>query len=194
MAGAGRHHGRVSKRHRVFISYHDELDENYKKRFELRFGNAHGALVSAAVDLGEINPSLPTVAIRRKIRDEYLRDASVTVVLVGELTWQRRYVDWEISSTLQNTQLHRRGGLLGILLPAYYKAYSGGKRGTWDPHTIPPRLLDNVEAGYATLHEWSEDVNAVRTWIHDAYLRKTRTEPDNGRDHFGRNHTGRRWW
>ena len=179
--------------HKVFISYHHELDESYKKIFELRFGNTCGTIISAGVDLGDINPNLPTETIRQKIRDEYLRDSSVTVVLVGELTWQRKHVDWEISSTLRDTKLKSRGGLLGILLPAYQAAYSGGKHGKDDTHTIPPRLHDNVEAGYAKLYEWSENASDVQTWVHEAYLRKARVEPNNGRDLFGKNHGGSRW-
>jgi len=183
----------MSVRHKVFISYHHELDEVIKKRFALRFGSLHGTILSAGVDLGDIDPSLHPETIRQKIRDEYLREASVTVVLVGALTWQRKYVDWEISSTLRDTKLHARGGLLGILLPEYRAAHPGGGRGQDDPHTIPPRLHDNVEAGYAKLHDWSEDAGDVKTWVHEAYLRKARVEPSNDRDLFGKNRSGSGW-
>ncbi|MEQ1730501.1 MAG: TIR domain-containing protein, partial [Vicinamibacterales bacterium] len=159
----------MSKLHRVFISYHHALDESRKKIFELRFGNSCRAIISAAVGLGDINPELPTETIRQKIRDEHLRDASVTVVLIGRLTWQRKHVDWEISSTIRNTQLNPRGGLLGIVLPSYYEAYYAGKAGKYDSHTIPPRLHDNVVAGYAKIYSWSEDAGEVQGWIHDAY-------------------------
>jgi hypothetical protein len=115
------------------------------------------------------------------------------VVLVGERTWQRKHVDWEISSTHRDTKLHSRGGLLGILLPAYHKAHRGKMRSKDDPRTIPPRLHDNVDAGYAKLYDWSEDASDVQTWIHEAFLRKSRVEPNNNRDLFGKNHAGRRW-
>jgi hypothetical protein len=183
----------MSKPHRVFVSYHQELDEKYKERFVHRFGGAYGTIISAGVDLGDIDPNLRTETIRTKIRDEYLRSASVTVVLVGKLTWQRKYVDWEIASTLHDTKLHARGGLLGILLPVYRTACRDGKHGRGDPHTIPPRLHDNVEAGFAKLYDWSESGRDVRAWIHEAFLRKTRVEPDNHRNPFGRNQSGRRW-
>jgi len=183
----------MSRLHKVFISYHHALDESYKKIFELRFGNAFGAIISAAVDLGDIDPNLPTETIRQKIRDEHLRDSSVTVVLVGELTWQRKHVDWEIASTLRDTKLNPRGGLLGILLPAYHKAYFGGTPGKYDPHTIPPRLNDNVDVDYAKVYAWSEDPDHVRQWVHEAYLGKEKVIPNNGRALFGRNHTGKRW-
>jgi hypothetical protein len=183
----------MSKLHRVFVSYHHELDENYKKQFVLRFGDAYGTIIPAGVDLGDIDPILPTETIREKIRDEYLRGASVTVVLVGALTWQRKHVDWEISSTLYDTKRHSRGGLLGILLPTYRTAHLGHKHDKGDLHTIPPRLHDNVEAGYANLYDWSEDCGDVRAWIHAAFLRRGRVGPDNRRDLFGKNHTGSGW-
>ena len=183
----------MSKLHRVFVSYHHELDEKYKKRFVLRFGDAYGTIIPAGVDMGDIDPHLRTETIRTKIRDEYLRNASVTVVLVGTLTWQRKHVDWEVSSTLHNSKLHSRGGLLGILLPAYRTACLDDRHGKDDPHTIPPRLHDNVEAGYAKLYDWSESSGDVQAWIHEAFLRRSRVEPDNHRDPFGRNQAGSGW-
>jgi len=185
-------HG-MGKLHKVFISYHHALDESYKRIFELRFGNAFGAIISAAVDTGDIDTSLPTETIRQKIRDEHLRDASVTVVLIGEMTWQRKHVDWEISSTLRDSKLNPRGGLLGIVLPAYHKAYYQGKTAHYNPYTIPPRLYDNIKSKYATLHNWNEDADLVAQWIHDAYLRKSNMIPDNSRELFSRNRTADDW-
>lgn len=183
----------MSRRHKVFVSYHHELDESRKKIFELRFGNSYDVIVPGAVQVGDIDPNLPHETIRQKIRDEYLRDASVTIVLVGARTWQRRHVDWEISSTLRDTALNPRGGLLGVILPGYYDAYYGGRRGRFDPNTIPPRLWDNVQCGFAKLHDWSEDHAQVQDWVHEAYLRKGRLQPDNSRDLFRNNRSGDRW-
>jgi hypothetical protein len=183
----------MSRPHKVFISYHHELDESYKQRFERRFGELYHTMIPAGSELGDIDPNLLAETIRENIRDEYLRDASVTVVLVGKLTWQRKHVDWEISSTLYDSNLKSRGGLLAILLPPYRPAILGGKRGKHDPHTLPPRLHDNVKAGHAKLYDWSEDASDVQTWIHEAFLRKSRVEPNNNRDLFGKNHAGSRW-
>src|SRR5690349_14907581 len=52
-----------------------------------------------------------------EIRRKYLGDASVTIILIGTCTHSRRYVDWEIKSSL------RRGtnvpnGLLAYVLPS----------------------------------------------------------------------------
>ena len=58
-----------------------------------------------------------TETIRQQIRDNFIRDATVTVVLIGPCTWQRKHVDWEIGSSLRKTKRNSRCGLLGILLP-----------------------------------------------------------------------------
>lgn len=179
----------MSKRHRVFVSYHHALDENYKKIFELRFGNAFGAIVPGSVQVGDIDPNLPPDTIRQKIRDDYLRDTSVTVVLVGAETWQRKHVDWEIGSSIRHTEFNPRSGLLGILLPSYPRPAPN----KYNQHTIPPRLHDNIQCGFATIHNWSEDAATVQDWIHDAYLRRSRVIPDNSRDSFGKNRTGSAW-
>ena len=76
-------------------------------------------VVDRSVGEGDIDESLKDGTIHRTIRDHFIRDATVTIVLVGPRTWQRKYVDWEISSSLMNTQLNPRCGLLGILLPSH---------------------------------------------------------------------------
>jgi hypothetical protein len=183
----------MSNRHKVFVSYHHALDESYKKIFELRFGNKFGAIVPGSVNFGEIDPNLPTDTIRQKIRDEYLRDTSVTVVLIGALTWQRKHVDWEIGSSIRDTKANPRSGLLGILLPTYDKYYGRVDRSKYNHGTIPPRLYDNIKCGFASIHNWSEDAETVQGWVHQAYLRKSTKQPDNSRSSFGKNRSSDAW-
>ena len=101
-------------RHKVFISFHEQ-DIEYKERFVRMMGKR---MVDRSVDTGDIDGTgLKTTTIRQKIRDEYIRDASVTIVLVGPCTWQRMHVDWEIGASIRKTKKNPRCGLLGILLP-----------------------------------------------------------------------------
>jgi hypothetical protein len=179
----------VSNRHKVFVSYHHALDESYKDSFELRFGSVFGAIVPGSVDDGDIDLNLPTETIRQKIRDEYLRDTSVTVVLIGAQTWQRKHVDWEIGSSIRQTEYSPRSGLLGILLPTYSRTDPT----KYNPHTIPPRLYDNIKCEFATIYSWSDNPTTVQGWIHDAYVRKSTKQPDNSRAAFGNNRTGTGW-
>ena len=98
----------------MFVSFHEQ-DIRYKERFvELM----RGRIQDRSVDTGSIDDAgRKTDAIRNKIRDDYIRDATVTVVLIGRCTWQRKHVDWEIGGSLRRTKTNPRCGLLGILLP-----------------------------------------------------------------------------
>ena len=108
-----------TQRHKVFVSYHHANDQYYRNEFEKLFVDIHDVMVSKSVQIGDIDPGLSDDRIRQKIRDEYLRDSTVTVVLIGEQTWQRKHVDWEIGSSIRQTEYSSRSGLLGIILPSY---------------------------------------------------------------------------
>ena len=101
-------------RHKVFVSYHHANDQWDREKFETLFSTYYGVMISKSVQIGDINPFLSTDSIRQKIRDEYLRDSTVTVVLVGKETWKRKHVDWEIASSIRQTKLNSRSGLVGI--------------------------------------------------------------------------------
>jgi len=146
-------------------------------------------MVSKSVQIGEIDPVLPTETVRQKIRDEYLRDSTVTVVLVGTETWKRKHVDWEIGSSIRDTKLNSRSGLFGIILPTYPLYYQR----QYNPYTIPPRLHDNIECKYAGLYIWSEDPNTVANWIQIAFERRNTVPPNNSFPSFGNNRQGDRW-
>ena len=55
---------------------------------------------SRSVKIGAIPNGLTLDEISRRVRDDYLSDSTVTVVLVGKDTWRRKHVDWEIAATL----------------------------------------------------------------------------------------------
>ena len=183
----------VNDRHRVFVSYYHTEDQDYRERFEGLFSDIHDIMVSESVEIGDIDPYLKTDTIRQKIRDEYLRNSTVTVVLVGAHTWQRKFVDWEIGSSLRHTEKNKRSGLLGILLPTYPKRFGGTSK--YNRYTIPPRLYDNIACGFAKLYNWSDDPDQVQSWIHEAFKRRHENlPPDNSRNSFKNNRTGERWY
>lgn len=177
----------MAKRHKVFVSYHHKRDEYYKKSFEKLFGRN---FISKSVELGYINPYIKTETIRRKIRDEYLRDSSVTVVLVGLETWKRKHVDWEISSSIRNTTFNPRSGLLGIILPTH----PNYRTKAYNQYIIPPRLIDNIKCGYAKIYKWTQSSINIQNRIHAAFLRKNRVLPNNSRQMFKNNRSGLRWY
>lgn len=175
--------------HKVFVSYHHANDQVYRDAFERMFSLISGTFISKSVQIGEIMPGLNTETIRAKIRDEYLRDSTVTVVLIGTQTWQRRHVDWEISSSIRETKLSTRSGLLGILLPTHPSFHTTG----YDASTVPPRLASNQRCGYANIYNWTTDSTKVSAWIQSAFDRRLTVEPDNSYPHFVNNKSGDRW-
>ena len=172
-------------RHKVFASFH-HADDVYKEAFGEMM---EGDIIDKSVSDGDIDDSrIATDTIRRIIRDGFIRDATVTVVLVGKCTWQRKHVDWEIGSSLRATKLNSRCGLLGLLLPGH-PDYT---RDTYRRHLIPPRLADNAQGvdPYASIYNWTTDSQSIRRWIHAAFERRRAVSPDNRRRQFRYNRSG----
>lgn len=172
--------------HKVFVSFHHD-DQDYKDYF-VRFAGSE--FIDKSVGDGDIDDGyLSTETIRQKIRDDFIRDATVTVVLIGPCTWQRKHVDWEIGSSLRDTKQNSRCGLLGILLPDHPDYGS-------EPinlHLVPPRLADNCRGNdpYALIYNnLFSQISDVRGWIHRAFERRYIADPDNGRRQFVQNKSG----
>ena len=123
----------LTPRHKVFVSFHHAKDEYYKDLFCRAMGSD---IVDKSVEDGDIDTQFKTDTIRGKIRDEFIADATVTVVLVGRCTWQRKHVDWEIGSSLRDTKKNSRCGLLGIWLPTHLDH----GRQTYRPRLLPPQV------------------------------------------------------
>lgn len=104
-------------KHKVFISYHHSNDQGYKEAL-IDWSDNNDIFIDASVDTGDIDENLSDDAIRQKIRDEYLRDSSVTILLVGTETKNRKHIDWEIYSSMYDGQVNKKSGVLVINLPS----------------------------------------------------------------------------
>ena len=147
--------------HKVFISYHHKDDyevcnfvTKYSNSYENTFikrivGNEYGT---------EINSNNPEYTMR-VIRENYLTDSTVTIVMIGKETYKRKYVDWEIASTLRNDQNNKRSGLVGIFLPGCNQFNT----------PIPDRLLDNLKSGYAKLYNYPTNSYQLSQIIEEAF-------------------------
>ena len=186
-----------TKRHKVFISYFHEDDQEYKDRLVQALDSK---AVDKSVSQGDIrDEGLHIDEIRRRIRDDHIADATVTIVLIGPCTWQRKHVDWEISASLIDRQNNQRCGLLGLLLPSRPDYEKSPQRR--NPRLIPPRLALNVGGNnpFAVIYDWPRNGLARKLLpkIHTAFLRRTKTPwPDDSLDLFRNNRGGdcRRGW
>lgn len=162
--------------HEVFISYHHANDESYKEVL-LAHNILRPMFIDGSVDTGEIDEDLSDQAIREIIRDRYLRDTTVTLVLVGTQTRGRKHVDWEVFSSMIDGSVNKKSGIIAIMLPSVakgiYSAHDGERElypdlTIWTPVTtfsearskypyLPDRLLDNIVAQDArvSVTEWS---------------------------------------
>lgn len=103
-------------RHKVFVSYHAadavEVVDFVEKYDDVFIARAIGM----EEDGSDIIDSTNVDYIRRTIREKYLKDSTVTLVLVGACTWARKFVDWEIYSSLRSNP--SPNGLLAVQLPS----------------------------------------------------------------------------
>ena len=102
--------------HRVFISHHHDNDQWHKEEL-VKFGEQNKIFIDQSIETDDIDEDLPDETIRTKIRDEYLKDSTVTIVLVGTETRRRKHVDWEIYSSMYDGTVNKRSGILAINLP-----------------------------------------------------------------------------
>ena len=176
-------------RHNVFVSYHDKNDRYYRDKFEVLFDETYDLLISKSVQDGDIPENESPENVQRIIRDDYLRDSTVTVVLIGTETWKRKHVDWEIASSIRKTKHSSRSGLIGLLLPSRDDFKSKG----FTRNTIPPRLYDNQKCGYAKIYNWRTDPDFIHKIVHEAFLRRDEVLPVNSRILFVNNRSGEKW-
>lgn len=172
-------------RRKVFISYH-HADQREVEQFVQTFDHERNLFIYRALGLADdIINSYDTDYVMRRIRELYLRDSTVTVVLIGKCTWARRYVDWEIQASLRRGQTVTPNGLLGIVLP------SAGRN-----PTPPERLRTNLKGansdeGYARWYWYPQRKDSLVNWIEDAFQSRTSRAHliVNPRDRFTYNRT-----
>lgn len=151
--------------HKVFISYHHANDQQYKESL-VKWAEENDIFRDWSVDTGDISEDLADEQIREKIRDEYLKDSSVTILLVGTETKRRKHIDWEIYSSMYDGRVNKKSGIIVINLPtincSYYTASHSGEKETVFPENtswisiserekyerrypyMPDRIVDNL--------------------------------------------------
>ena len=169
-----------STRHKCFISYH-ATDTDEVAAFLDDFGSEFIAKTIGVTDEDDFIDSENTDYIMDQIRTKYLGLSTVTIALIGKCTWSRRYVDWEVYSSLRGSKHSTVNGLLAIHLS------SGASSGA----SLPGRVGDNVtraadgsDIGYARYHVYPSAKQILRDLISDAYTSRATRESliDNTRD------------
>lgn len=102
--------------HNVFISFHHDNDQMYKEAL-VEWGKKYNIFIDGSVEIGEIPEDWDSQQIRNYIRDEHLKDTSVTILLVGTETQKRKHIDWELYSSMYDGTKNHKSGILVINLP-----------------------------------------------------------------------------
>ena len=143
---------------KVFISYHHRGDQGWFDQFTRLFAGHCEIFHDNSLD-GRIRSDDPEY-INRAIREDHIVGSSITITLCGAETWKRKYVDWEIHSTL-----HHKHALMGIALPTAVRRSGGGI-------IVPDRLHDNIQSGFAYwLSSWATGPAALLAAIEEAINR-----------------------
>lgn len=137
---------------KVFVSYSHRLDQGASDDFRSFFADQRDVFIDKSIrdDIGELGNE----TIKARLRS-LIRDASVTVVLIGQDTGGRSWVDWEIYNSLRKGFQNERNGLLGINIP--YKQ-----------HWTPSRLETNIP-NMGKIINWPSNYRTLANEIEEAY-------------------------
>ena len=160
---------------RVFISFHHGGDQQVVDAFSQQFADSYEVFTDRSLERAANSDDVDYLA---RVCREAIDGTSVTIVMLGEQTGCRKFVDWEIQYTLE-----REHGLLGILRPGLTLAAA----------CVPPRLAENSygAAGgrqYAALHGYPSSPMELRIWI-EAAATEQKWKIENSRAKMGRNCT-----
>lgn len=123
--------------HKVFVSHHNKRDGHYKDILA-EVAKQHSIFIDASVDTNDIPDEYDDEYIRKIIRDDYLRDSTVTIVLVGTETKHRKHVDWEIHSSMYDGPTNKKSGILVINLPSISNGHHSAAFGDEEKKLIYP--------------------------------------------------------
>ena len=91
---------------KVFISYYHDEDQSKKDWLLLR-NQTQRIFIDNSVSLGDISDNLTDEQIRQKIRDKYIKDSDVFVLLCGKNTRHRKHIDWEIHAAMYKSDVKK---------------------------------------------------------------------------------------
>ena len=192
--------------HKVFVSFHHANDQWYKDEL-VKWGTENNVFIDGSVDMGEIPDNWDAQHIREYIRDNHLKDTTVTILLVGTETKNRKHIDWELFSSMYDGKVNKKSGILVINLPSVCCQYHTlctkeekeailPNQKTWisinDRYEfdrrypyMPARIIDNLlKKGVSiSVINWSDlSVDKLKLLIDKAYDARSNNDYDMSRE------------
>ena len=168
--------------------------------------------IDGSVDLGEIPENWDSQKIREYIRDEHLKDTTVTVLLVGTDTKNRKHIDWELFSSMYDGKKNKKSGILIVNLPSvncsYHTLCSAEEKKSILPNEdnwititdraeferrypyMPPRIIDNLLKSGVNISvvNWGDlSVEKMKLLLDKAYSSRVSNDYDMSRPLLKRN-------
>lgn len=155
----------MAGRHKVFLSFH-KVDLDRVLGFIRTFDTGLDVFIYRAITMpDDVIKSTDAEYVMSRIRNNFLSDSTVTMVLVGACTWARRFVDWEVQASLRRPADGLPNGLLAVLLDPSARA-----------GVLPPRVRLNVDSGYARFYSYPATGVNLASWIEDAFMARLARE------------------
>lgn len=190
-------------KHKVFISYYHHDDQFYKDEL-LRQNSAFNLFEDYSVHENEIDDTGKNdETIRQIIRDQYIKDATVLILLCGLNTSKRKHIDWELHAAMFNTENNPKMGIIVVNLPEikqWVRAHSDEEKELVLPGNkswvttstrkdfeekfpyMPRRIIDNFVAHVPiSVVNWdriNNNPDVFRILIDNAYKRKWTNQYD----------------
>lgn len=198
-------------RHKVFISYYHKDDQQYKdylinmQELNPQTWQLQSIFEDYSVHENEIDDTgLTSEQIRCIIRDEYIKDATVLILLCGQNTKKRKHIDWEIHAAMYNSDVNPQMGILVINLPTISQSMISNSESekdimgpliNWEtlnkdlsslkakyPY-LPDRIIENLarDEVQISIVNWdviSSDVSKLKELIDNAYNRRKSNKYD----------------
>lgn len=182
--------------HKCFISFKTE-DIAYKNYIR---DNMSVDMIDRS--LNEPINSFDDEYIMRRIREDYLSDSTVTILLIGIRSsenlgsYEQRYIKKELQASLYNGQNNTKSGILGVVLPSMYEliykgsyncSICGDSHGyvVIDDSTVIKEFTHNYyipqvgkcswseEDRYCVLVKWSDFIQNPELYIDNAFAKRS---------------------
>ena len=206
---------------RVFISCCKQKYDQACKEELLRLNADARIFINSSICTDDIDGGLEPEEIRALIREKYLNQSTVTLLIVGKQTRYKKHIDWELQASMHHGSLFGKSGVVVLLTPdcesEYFTSPFPEIKDCFYPHVeewttitssqayehrfpyLPHRIIDSLllPGNNISVSNWKDVIDhpeRLRLLIECAHHARARSKYDMRRDLRLRDHVpGLRW-